>query len=56
MKVYIIYRLGDYAVPQAMSLNSSEAEKFMKILQKHDPYINDYWIEEKTLSNKVVEI
>ena len=56
MKVYIIYRLGDYAVPQAMSLNRDEAEKFMKILQKHDPYIHDYWVEEKTLSNKVTEI
>lgn len=56
MKVYIIYRLGDYGVPQAMSLNRDEAEKFMKILQQHDPYIHDYWIEEKTLSNKVTEI
>ena len=27
MKVYIIYRLGDYAVPQAMSLNRDEAKK-----------------------------
>ena len=56
MKVYIIYRLGDYAVPQAMSLNRNEAEKFMKTLQKHDRYIQDYWIEEKTLSNEVTEI
>lgn len=56
MKVYIIYRLGDYAVPQAIGLNRNEAEKFMKILQKHAPYIHDYWIEEKTLSNEVIEI
>ena len=56
MKVYIIYRLGDHGVPQAMSLNRDEAEKFMKILQQHDPYIHDYWIEEKTLTNKVTEI
>ena len=56
MKVYIIYRLGDYAIPQAISLNRNEAERFMIILQKHDPYVHDYWIEEKILSNKVVEI
>ena len=56
MKVYIIYRLGDYAVPQAMSLNHDEAKKFMAILQKHDPYIRDYWIEEKILSNEITEI
>lgn len=56
MKVYIIYRLGDYAVPQAISLNRNEAEKFMKVLKKDDPYIHNYWIEEKSLNNKVVEI
>jgi len=56
MKIYIIYRLGDYAVPQAISLNRNEAEKFMQVLKKHDPYIHDYWIEEKILSNNVVEI
>lgn len=56
MKVYIIYRFEDCPVPQAMSLNRDEAKKFMKILQKHDPYVHDYWIEEKILSNEVIEI
>ena len=56
MKVYIIYRLGDYAVPKAISLNYDKAKKFMKILQKQDPYIHDYWIEEKILSNEITEI
>lgn len=56
MKIYIIYRMGDYAVPQAVSLNRKEAEKFMQILKKHDRYITDYWIEEKTLTNDVTEI
>lgn len=56
MKVYIIYRLGDYAVPQAISLSYDEAKKFMEILQKHDPYIQDYWIEEKIVSNSITEI
>lgn len=56
MKVYIIYRLGDYAVPQAMSLNYDEAKKFMKVLQDHDPYMHEYWIESKTLNNGVIEI
>ena len=56
MKIYIIYRLGDYAVPQAISLNRKEAEKFMDILKKHDKYIKDYWIEEKTITNDVIEI
>lgn len=56
MKVYIIYRLGDYGVPQAISLNYNKAKNFMEILQKHDPYIHNYWIEEKTLSDEVIEI
>ena len=56
MKIYIIYRLGDYAMPQAISLNRKEAEKFMGILKKHDKYIKDYWIEEKTITNDVIEI
>lgn len=56
MKIYIIYRMGDYAVPQAVSLNRKEAEKFMQILEKHDRYITEYWIEEKTLTNDVTEI
>ena len=56
MKIYIIYRLGDYAVPQAISLSRKEAEKFMDILKKHDQYIKNYWIEEKTITNGVTEI
>lgn len=56
MKVYIIYRLGDYAVPQGISLNREEAEKFMNVLKKHDKYIKDYWIEEKIVTNDVTEI
>ena len=56
MKIYIIYRLGDYAVPQAISLNRKEAEKFMKTLKKHDQYIKDYWIEEKIITNDITEI
>lgn len=56
MKVYIIYRMGDYAVPQAISLNRQEAEKFMQVLKRHDRYVTDYWIEEKNLTNDVTEI
>ena len=56
MKIYIIYRMGDYATPQAISLNRKEAEKFMKILKRHDKYVTDYWIEEKIITNDVTEI
>lgn len=56
MKVYIIYRFVDHAEPQAMALNYNEAKKFMKVLQDHDPYAHEYWIESKTLNNKITEI
>ena len=57
MKVYIVYRLGDYAIPQAISFSRVEAEKLIKIYKKHDRYLHDYWVEEKTLTqNNIVEI
>lgn len=56
MKIYIIYRMGDYATPQAVSLNLKEAEKFMQVLKKHDRYITEYWIEEKNLTDDITEI
>ena len=56
MKIYIVYRMGDYATPQAISLNRKEAEKFMKALKKQDKYVTDYWIEEKVITNDVTEI
>lgn len=56
MKIYIVYRLCDYAVPQAISLNRKEAEKFMNTLKRHDKYVTDYWIEEKIITNDVTEI
>ena len=57
MKIYIIYCLMDYDVPQALALQKEEAEKMMKIYKKHDPNPKRiYWIEEKTLNNKAIEI
>ena len=56
MKVYIIYRLDDYAIPQAMSLSRNEAEKFMKIFQEHDSYKHNYWIEEEPINDGIIKI
>ena len=57
MKIYIVYCLMDYEVPQALALQKEKAEKMMTIYQKHD--LNPkhiYWIEERTLGNKAIEI
>ena len=57
MKIYIVYCLMDYDVPQALALQKEEAEKMMMIYQKHDPnHKHIYWIEEKTLGDKAIEI
>ena len=56
MKIYIIYRMYNCAIPQAISLSREEAEKFMDILTRHDPYAVNYWIEEKIITNGVTEI
>ena len=56
MKVYIIYRLEDYAVPQAMSLSPNDAKKFMEIFQKYDSYKHNYWIEEEPINDGIIRI
>ena len=57
MKIYIVYCLMDYDEPQALALQKEEAEKMMTIYQKHDPNSKHiYWIEEKTLGDKAIEI
>lgn len=57
MKIYIVYRLGDYDEPQAIALKKEEAEKLKAIYEKSDPHPNPiYWIAEKTLTDKAIEI
>lgn len=55
MKLYIVYRLADYEVPQAIALSYEEAETAMKILLSHN-HKQIMWIEEKTLNKGSIEI
>ena len=57
MKIYIVYCLMDYEVTQALALQKKKKKKMMTIYQKHDPNSKHiYWIEEKILGNKAIEI
>lgn len=57
MKIYIVYRLRDYDEPQAIALQKEEAEKLKAIYEKSDPHPNPiYWIAERTLTDKAIEI
>lgn len=55
MRVYIIYRIGDYAIPVAMSLDKGKANTYMKKWNKEDRY-GRYFIESRLLSKEVIEL
>ena len=55
MKIYIVYRVRDYEEPQAIALTYEEAEKMMNALLSHN-HRQILWIEEKTLTDKAIEI
>lgn len=57
MKIYIVYCCNDYDEPQALALKKEEAERLMEIYKKSDPRPNRiYWVDERTLTDKAIEI
>ena len=57
MKIYIIYRFRDYDEPQALALTKESAEELMNIYKRSDPNPeHTYWIAERTLNDKAIEI
>lgn len=57
MKIYIVYCFRDYDEPQALALTKESAEELMNIYKRSDPNSKHvYWIAEKTLKDKAIEI
>lgn len=56
MQVYILYRIGDYAVPIAMSFNKEKITKYMSQRKKNDQYNHIYFIEGRIVSQEVIDI
>lgn len=57
MKIYIIYCFRDHDEPQALALTKESAEELMNIYKRSDPNPKHiYWISERTLNDKAIEI
>ena len=55
MTVYIIYRIGDYANPVAITLNRDAAAKYVQSYNKEQGW-KQYFMERRLISNAVISI
>lgn len=55
MSIYIIYRIGDYATPVAMTLNREAAEKYVQKQNKEQGW-KQYFTERRLVSNAVISM
>ena len=55
MVVYVIYRIGDYANPVAITLNRDAAAKYVKEQNKKQGW-KQYFMERRLVSNAVISI
>lgn len=55
MTIYIIYRIGDYANPVAITLNRDAAAKYVKEQNKEQGW-KQYFMERRLVSNTVIRI
>ncbi len=53
-RIYIIFRIGDYAHPVAMTLNRDEANKYIQKCNKEDRW-GQYFIESHLVTNAITE-
>lgn len=56
MRVYILYRIGDYAVPIAMSFSKEKITKYMSQRKRNDKHNHVYFIESRIVSEEVIDI
>lgn len=54
MRIYIIFRISDYAHPVAMTLNKDAANKYVQKCNKEDRY-GRYFIESHLATNAISE-
>lgn len=55
MRIYIIFRISDYAHPVAMTLNRDAANKYVQKMNKEDRWAHRYFIESHLATNEITE-